>query len=283
MTDVYGIMGHPVGHSLSPAMHNRAFRVLGMDAVYVPFSVTPERLEQALRGARALDLRGVNVTLPHKTNIMPLLEHVEPDARAIGAVNTLFRVGSSLHGTNTDAEGLTRALAEAGVALSGARATVLGAGGAARACVVGLARAGVRHITVAARRVEEATSLVASLGSVVLASELSACGLQSAALSAAFSLSDVLVQASSATLQGGPAADAFAQALPLSSLPAAAVVVDIVYQPLETAVLKAARESGRKGVDGLGMLLQQAAISFELWTGKQAPVSDMRAALLEAS
>ena len=281
MTDVYGIMGHPVGHSRSPAMHNRAFQVLGMDAVYVPFSVTPERLETALRGARALDLRGMNITLPHKTNIMSLLDTVDPDARAIGAVNTVVRDGASLRGTNTDAEGLSRALAEAGVALAGIRACVLGAGGAARACLVGLARAGAKHITIAARRGAEAAALVAELGPLARPAELSACSLPSEALTAAFARSELVVQASSATLEGREGADAFAQALPLSSLPADAAVVDIVYQPLETSVLRAARGLGLNRLDGLGMLLHQAAISFELWTGRKAPVSDMRSALLE--
>jgi shikimate dehydrogenase len=283
VTAVYGIMGHPVGHSRSPAMHNRAFAVLGIDAVYVPFAVLPDRLEHAVRGIRALDLRGMNVTLPFKTSIMALLDSVEPDARAIGAVNTVLRDGPKLRGTNTDAAGLTRALEEAGVQLQGLRATVLGAGGAARACVVGLARAGAREVTVAARKADDAAVLVADLTAAAKPALLQTCAWQSDALEAALSVTDLLVQATSATLaaeDGGLAADAFARALPLRLLPPHAVVVDIVYHPLETTVLRAARDLGRTTVDGLGMLLHQAALSFELWTGRTAPVAEMRAALL---
>jgi shikimate dehydrogenase len=267
-------------------MHNRAFAVLGIDAVYVPFAVLPARLEHAVRGIRALDLRGMNVTLPFKTSIMALLDSVEPDARAIGAVNTVLRDGPKLRGTNTDAAGLTRALEEAGMQLPGIRATVLGAGGAARACVVGLARAGVRDVTVAARKADDAAVLVADLTAAAKPALLRTCAWQSDALEAALSVTDLLVQATSATLaapagaDGGVAADAFARALPLRVLPSHAVVVDIVYHPLETTVLRAARDLGRTTVDGLGMLLHQAALSFELWTGRTAPIAEMRAALL---
>jgi shikimate dehydrogenase len=279
MTAVYGIMGHPVGHSRSPAMHNRAFAALGIDAIYVPFAVTPDRLEQAVRGIRALDLQGMNVTLPFKSAIMPLLDVVDPIAQAIGAVNTVFRDGARLCGTNTDAAGFTRSLEEAGVVLAGTRAVVLGAGGAARACVIGLARSGVRTISIVSRKLEAASALVTQLAPVVQLTQLAACAWQPAALASALATTDLLVQATSATLGGGPTADAFARTLPLDLLPSQAVVVDIVYHPLDTSVLCAARTSGRRTVDGLGMLLHQAALSFELWTGRAAPLSEMRAAL----
>ena len=282
MTAVYGIMGHPVGHSRSPSMHNRAFTALGIDALYVPFAVAPDRLEQAVRGIRALDLQGMNVTLPYKTAIMPLLDFVEPDAQAIGAVNTVYREGSRLCGTNTDAPGFTRALEEAGVQLPGLRATVLGAGGAARACVVGLARAGVREVTIAARKLDEATALIAQLAPVAAGARFKACAWQPAALAAAFSNTDLLVQATSATLEGSATADEFARTLPLQLLPSQSVVVDIVYSPLETTVLRAARALGLRTIDGLGMLLHQAALAFERWTGRPAPLAEMRAALLPA-
>ena len=283
MTAVYGIMGHPVGHSRSPAMHNRAFAVLGIDAIYVPFSVAPDRLEQAVRGIHGLDLQGMNVTLPYKSAIMPLLDEVDPDARSIGAVNTVLRDGSRLRGTNTDAAGLTRSLEEAGVSLRGTRSVVLGAGGAARACVIGLARAGVREIVVAARKLDAAEALVQALGQAAHPAQLRVSAWQTDALGKMFSSADLVVQATSATLNGGVAADEFARTLPLSLLPSQAVVVDIVYHPLETSVLRAASEQGRRTVDGLGMLLHQAALSFELWTGRKAPVAEMRAVLTTAS
>src|SRR6185436_18645924 len=151
MTRVYGVFGWPVAHSRSPAMHNAAFAALGLDAVYVPFAVPSNKLARAIEAASALDVAGINVTLPHKSAIMPLLARVEPVAQAIGAVNTVVRDGARLIGTNTDAEGLARALREAGVELTAARVVVLGAGGAARAAVVGLGQAGATRIDVAAR------------------------------------------------------------------------------------------------------------------------------------
>ncbi|HEX7481784.1 MAG TPA: shikimate dehydrogenase [Polyangiales bacterium] len=279
MTDVYGIFGWPVGHSRSPAMHNAAFAALGLPAVYVPFAVHPDKLADAVRGVRALGLRGLNITLPHKTNIMPLLDHVEPDAHAIGAVNTIYVEGERLCGTNTDAEGLARALREAGVVLAGARVTLLGAGGAARASVVGLARAGARSITVAARRSSEAQALVAALAANLQTTALRATASDSTTLRAELAQTDLLVQATSATLDDAPGAEAFAAALPLSALPRAAVVTDLVYRPLETAVLRHARREGLTTVDGLGMLLHQGALAFERWTGRPAPLAVMRRAL----
>jgi shikimate dehydrogenase len=280
MTDVYGIIGHPVGHSRSPAMHNRAFAELGIDAVYVPFTVAPDRLELAVRGFHALALRGVNVTLPHKTSIMPLLDRIEPDARAIGAVNTVFLEGNRLCGTNTDAAGLTRALSEAGAQLQGVHATVLGAGGAARACVVGLARGGARSVTVIARRKSQASALVEGLAAVAQPTLLEARDWHSAELHATFCRTDLLVQATSATLDGGSTAEEFVRGLPLSALPRHASVVDVVYSPLETTLLRAAGAYGYRTVDGLGMLLHQGALAFEIWTGRSAPIAAMRAALL---
>ncbi len=282
MTDVYAILGFPVGHSRSPIMHNRAFAALGLAAVYVPFAVAPEKLSAAISGIRALGMRGANVTLPHKSAVMALLDHVEPDALAIGAVNTLYRDGERLCGTNTDAEGLARALREASVQLAGARVTLLGAGGAARASLVGLARAGAARITVVARRLAEAQGIVAELASAVQPCELCALGLADVSLPQIFAATDLLVQATSATLNGGPAAEAFIAGLPVAALPASAVVTDLVYRPLETALLRAASQRGLRTVDGLGMLLHQGALAFERWTGRAAPLSVMRAALLDA-
>lgn len=279
MTDIYGILGYPIGHSRSPAMHNRAFAALGIDAMYVPFAVPPERLPQAVAAIRPLNLRGLNVTLPHKSAIMALLDRVEPDAVAIGAVNTIYHEAGQLVGMNTDAPGLSRALLEAGLQLTAARVGVLGAGGAARASVVGLARAGAAHIAVMARRTAEAERLVAELAPAVGRAELVAVAWDRAALTRSFAETDLLVQASSATLDDGPGAAELAAMLPLASLPARAAVIDLVYRPRETLVLKAAKAAGKRGIDGLGMLLHQGAIAFEQWFGRPAPLAVMRDAL----
>jgi shikimate dehydrogenase len=279
MTDVYGIIGNPIGHSRSAAMHNRAFAALGLDAVYVPFDVLPAQLTAAVAGVRALGLRGLNVTLPHKTTIMALLDRVDPEARAIGAVNTVWFDGAGLCGTNTDAPGLRRALEEGGVQLRGASVTVLGAGGAARAALIGVAQAGAKQIHVTARRAGAAHALVSELATVAGPAELTACAWDPPVLQAVFAQTDLLIQATSATLDDGPAALALAAALPWSALPQTAAVVDLVYRPIETTVLRAAKQTGLRTLDGLGMLLHQGAIAFERWTGRSAPLSEMRAAL----
>ena len=279
MTDIYGIVGFPVGHSRSPAMHNSAFAALGIDAMYVPFAVPPERLPSAIASIRPLGLRGFNVTLPHKSKVIPLLDHVEPDALAIGAVNTVFFDKDKLVGMNTDAPGLTRSLVEAGLSLQGARVTVIGAGGAARASVVGLARAGAAQICVTARRIQEAEQLVQQLAPSLTAATLRVEPWDRAAHRRCFAETDLLIQATSATLDDGPAAAALAEALPLDALPDGASVVDLVYKPRLTQVLKLSKDLGKNTVDGLGMLLHQGAIAFEKWTGHPAPIAVMRAAL----
>jgi shikimate dehydrogenase len=281
MTDIYGILGFPVGHSRSPAMHNSAFAALGLDAMYVPFAVPPERLVSAIASIRPLNLRGLNVTLPHKSAVIPLLDRVEPDALAIGAVNTLFFEGDQLVGTNTDAPGLTRSLVEAGLRLQGARVTVIGAGGAARASIVGLARAGAASICITARRNHEAEMLASELSSAVSPVALRVEAWERAAQRKSLSETDLLIQATSATLNDGPAAAALAEALPLEALPDGSTVVDLVYKPRQTIVLKLAKGLGKNTVDGLGMLLHQGAIAFEKWTGHAAPIKVMRAALEE--
>ena len=280
MTQLYGIIGHPIGHSLSPAMHNAAFKTLGLDALYVPFAVPPERLDAAIMAIEPLGLCGLNVTLPHKTAVMKLLDRIEPDAQAIGAVNTIARQGDELVGMNTDAPGLERALREAGLQLTAVRATVLGAGGAARASVVGLARAGVAEICVAARREDAAAQLVSQLRAAAPHVKLESCSFASAVLQRRFAETELLVQATSATLADDAASAGFTAQLPLAALPASSAVVDLVYNPLETSLLVAAKHRGLRCVDGLGMLLYQGAIAFEKWTGRTAPIEAMRAALL---
>jgi len=275
---VYAVLGWPVAHSRSPAMHNAAFAAVGLDAVYVPLAIAPERLRAGVAAIRALGIEGCNVTLPHKQAIMPLLDEVDATARAIGAVNTVVRRGARLLGENTDGAGLCASLVQAKVALPGARAVVLGTGGAARAAVVGLADAGAERITVAGRRPEQARALVDALGNAWAATALGCCGL-GGELTAACADATLLVQATSASLGDGPEAAAFAAALPLDALPATAVVCDLVYKPLRTAVLRRAEALGLRTVDGLGMLLHQGALSWSRWTGQPAPLAHMRAAL----
>jgi shikimate dehydrogenase len=257
-------------------MHESAAKALGIELRYERFAVEPDDLEEAVRQKHAEGIDGYNLTVPHKQAIMALLDEVAPAAAAIGAVNTVVRCDDRYVGHNTDAPGFVRSLVEAGVSVTDSEVVILGAGGAARAAVVGLADAGARQITVLSRRPEQSEALVSSLRSHVDS------GLGAAALSEAsehFESASLLVQATSATLGSNPNARAFAESLPIGSLPSNAAVVDMVYDPLRTTLLERAAEQGLVTVDGLGMLLHQGAIAFEMWTGFEAPIDVMRDAL----
>lgn len=279
---VYGIIGLPVNHSRSPAMHNAAFKACDIDARYVPFPVEEGRLGDAVRGLAALGVAGFNVTVPHKQSVMAHLDVVSEEARAIGAVNTVVLKAGQFHGVNTDASGLVRSLHEAGVACAGINATVLGAGGAARAAVAGLLVAGVSGVTVAARKQPQAESLVKALSPLAGRANLSVVPLSDLAQSC-FPSTQLLVQGTSATMGNGPASHAFAASLPIDRLPPSAAVVDLVYAPRETSVLRAAAAHGLQVVDGLGMLLHQGAEAFEQWTGQSAPLDVMRSVLSDST
>lgn len=275
-----GIFGWPVAHSKSPQMHESAARALGIALRYERFAVPPEGLSDAVRTKHAEGIDGYNLTVPHKEAIMALLDEVAPSARAIGAVNTVVREAGRYVGHNTDAPGLVRSLGEAGVEVQGSRAVILGAGGAARAAVVGLCEAGTAAVTVLSRRPEQGRVLVESLRSHVEC-ELEAAPLDDA--TACFAEASLLIQATSATLGSNPSAEAFAASLPMESLPEGAAVLDMVYEPLTTSVLARAETLRLVTVNGLGMLLHQGAIAFEMWTGFEPPLDVMRKALEPSS
>jgi shikimate dehydrogenase len=257
-------------------MHEAAAQALGIELRYERFEVAPDELDHAIREKHAAGIDGYNLTVPHKEHVMPLLDEVAPAARVIGAVNTVVRSGERYVGHNTDAPGLVRSLQEAGVDLGDARVVVLGAGGAARAAVVGLSDAGVEAVTVLSRRPEQGRALADSLATHMT------CELHAAPLAASkqhFANATLLVQATSATLKSNPDAAEFAASLPLDALPPDAAVLDMVYTPLTTALLARAEARGLRIVDGLGMLLHQGAIAFEMWTGFEPPIDVMRAAL----
>lgn len=271
-----GIFGWPVAHSKSPQMHEAAARALGLDLRYERFGVSADALTEAVGEKHRDGIDGYNVTVPHKEAIMSLIDEVAPAARMIGAVNTVVRADGRYVGHNTDAPGFVRSLEEAGVAVEGVRVVVLGAGGAARAAVVALASAGAEEITVLSRRPEQGQALERSL-SPELSTPLAAAPLGTA--KRFFESATLLVQATSATLESNPAAVEFAASLPLEALPDDAAVVDMVYKPLKTTLLERAEARGLVIVDGLGMLLHQGAIAFEMWTGLVPPLDVMRAAL----
>lgn len=270
-TCMVGIFGDPVAHSLSPAMHNTAFRELNMDWCYAPFHVLPRYLEEAVRGVRALGLRGVNVTVPHKETIMPLLDVIDPEAVAIGAVNTIVNEGGVLAGHNTDAFGFVRSLEAKGILISGRRVHVLGAGGAARAVCHGLLGKGLSSMLIVNRTVDKADRLAAHLAVRYPGVDIRA------ASGTDLSTADIVVNTTSLGLH---ASDPFP--LDPMDLRADLVVCDLVYRPGGTPLLRRADERGCHVIDGAGMLLWQGWQAFKLWTGLEPPVSAMTEALRQA-
>jgi len=253
-TALCGIVLHPAGHTRSPAMHNAAFRALGLDAVYLAFDVPPAALPAALAGARALGIRQLAISLPHKEAALVLVDRVDPVARRIGAINTATRrEDGTLEGTNTDWLGAVRAL-EQETDLKGARAVVLGAGGAARAVVFGLVERGAR-VAVLNRTPERARDLADALG----AEEAGA--LEELPRRA----HDVLVNCTSVGL-GEDASPVPAEALRRGSL-----VMDTVYAPERTRLLRDAEARGARPLPGKWMLVHQAAEQLRLWSGQEAP------------
>jgi shikimate dehydrogenase len=284
-TQLVGLLGWPVEHSLSPLMHNAAFDALGLNWRYVPLPVPPGLVETAVKGLGALGFRGANVTVPHKRAVMPLLDATGPSAQALGAANTLLTARDTegrltVNGFNTDSKGFVGALREGGFEPEQDEdAVVVGAGGAARAVVFGLLWSGLGKITVLNRSAERAQALVASLGRRPRdAARLRALPLTPETLIESARAAHLLVNAT--TLGMWPHVDGsiWPDGVPL---PAHLTVFDLVYTPLETRLLRQTQASGARAIDGLGMLVRQGAIAFEMWTG-EGPVSEI-AALMHAA
>jgi shikimate dehydrogenase len=280
-TRLYGLLGSPVEHSLSPAMMTAAFGARAMDAEYLAFDVRPDALRVALDGLRALGVRGLNVTIPHKGAIVPMLDDLASSARTVGAVNTIVCDRGRLVGHNTDASGFVLALREAEADPLGAHAVLLGAGGAARAVAAGLARAGAASITIAGRAAARAEEIVVALREAHPEPTFRAVSLGSDALCAPETT--LLVNCTPGGMDGGPDGAALAASLSLEALGPKAVVIDLVYRPLETPLIEAAQARRLATLSGLTMLLHQGAAAFELWTGRSAPVDAMRRALDSAA
>jgi shikimate dehydrogenase len=277
-TKLVGLVGWPVEHSLSPAMHNAAFTELGLNWCYVPMPVTPERLREAVRGLVALGFAGANVTAPHKEAIMAYLDEVAPGARAIGAVNTIVVRERRTIGHNTDWRGFLAALREGGFAPEGRRALVLGAGGAARAVVYALAHAG-SEVAILNRTPERAEALVEALSPSFPFVPLVAFPLTARTLSEQAADAHLLVNAT--PLGTWPEVDQSPWPEDLA-FPSHLTVFDLVYNPSQTKLLQRAAAAGARTIGGLGMLVHQGAMAFRLWTGLEPPVETMyKAALIK--
>lgn len=275
-TTLVGLIGWPIGHSISPVMHNAAFAELRLNWRYVPLPVRAERVGEAVAGVRALGLRGVNVTVPHKQAVMPHLDRWTPAASAIGAVNTIV-VGEDgeLLGDNTDAPGFVMDLRANGVDPAGQRVLVLGAGGSARAVVYGLAEAGCASITLLNRTVPKAESLLASMRELFPDVAMEARPFPESVAASADD-ADLIVNCTS--LGMSPALDGLPWDEDVEFSPEQ-TVYDLVYNPAVTRLLQLASVDGATVIGGLGMLIYQGAIAFERWTGETAPVEVMRRAV----
>ena len=264
-TRTIGIFGYPVEHTLSPAMHNAAFEHLGLDYCYLPFQVRPDALQQAIEGLRALSLAGVNITVPHKEAVIPFLDELSDEADFIGAVNAVVNKDGRLTGYNTDGRGFMLSLAARGIEVSGKKILMVGAGGAARAVSYYLSDK-AEKLVICNRGGEKLRRLVDDLSKI--RENVSAmdklCGIEQF---------DVIVNATSLGLNPDDPVP-----FDLAPLTGKHVVCDLIYR--ETPLLTAAKRQGCTTVDGLGMLLYQGVLAFELWTSATAPVEVMKKALL---
>lgn len=260
------LLGHPVAHSLSPTLHNNAFRQLGVDATYEAWDVPDEDLPRAVERLRRGDCLGANVTAPHKQAALAYIDAVDAEVEAVGALNTIVNSAGRLVGTNTDATGLVRWMRSAGIDAQRRDCVVLGAGGAARASVWALARLGASSILVLNRTVGRAQDLVSALQPRVPQTRLTWDGLTRAAQPAQVS-PGVIINATS------PSHHDEAPVVHSGWYSRDTVAVDLVYSPLNTRFMQSARSHGARAENGLGMLMHQAALAMERWTGLEPPLS----------
>ncbi len=273
-TQLVGIIGNPVAHSLSPAMHNAAFQSLGMDWLYVPLPVAPHNLAEAIRGLPALGFRAANVTVPYKERVVPFLDKVSADASEIGAVNTItVRSDGSLTGENTDWAGFLCHLKEIGFDPSGCTAVILGSGGSARAVAYALVSNGAK-VAVCSRNAETAGAIVERLTKPGLKGFIETWTLQR--LQELDHDVDLIVNTT--PLGMAPRID-YSPWPEGTSFPKCRMVYDLVYNPSRTRFMEQAHDAGVEATNGLGMLVHQAAIAFSLWTDKPAPLAVMKQAV----
>ncbi|WP_457644396.1 shikimate dehydrogenase [Persephonella sp.] len=273
-TELFGIFGYPVEHSKSPVFQNAAFSHLGINAVYLPFSVKPEDLKNAVEGIKALSIKGVNVTVPHKEEVLKYVDELSEEVRFIGASNTIKNIDGYLIAYNTDAYGFIQGLKELIDDISGKKVLVIGAGGASRAVVYGLVKEGVDKIYISNRTPKRAEEIIKDFSKLSRFTEQILESLPLSNIEKVLKNVDIIVNTTSVGLR-----DEDRPLFDYSKIEKRHIVVDIIYR--KTPLLEAAEEKGCLWQDGLPMLLYQGARSFEIWTGKKAPINIMKKALLE--
>ncbi|MBI4837792.1 MAG: shikimate dehydrogenase [Nitrospirae bacterium] len=268
-TKIIGLFGFPVEHTLSPAMHNAAFKAMGLDMRYLPFKVSPQDLPHAVRAIRALNLTGVNVTVPHKEKVISLLDEVDKEAQFIGAVNTIVNKDGKLTGYNTDGRGFMQSLSEAGIQVCGKKILIIGAGGASRAISYYLSEKAGKLVLFDIDK-KKAGRLIRDLRKI--RKNVFPFNLQPSSFNLAFNELDIIINATPLGLKKG-------DPLPvnINNLHKKHIVCDLIYR--RTPFLDKASKKGCKTLNGLGMLLWQGVFAFELWTGKKPPVTVMQKAL----
>lgn len=274
-TKKIGILGWPLGHSLSPLMHNAAFTALDLDYVYVPLPVEPENLAQAVAGLKAMDFTGANVTIPHKVAIMSYLDKIDPSAQFVGAVNTILIKEGKCIGYNTDAQGFIQSLTRKNVTIRGKKAVVMGAGGAARAVASGLIQNGIHQITIGTRnslKAQEFTNFFPNFKNLL------GCNWRDRTFTNQVKECDILINSTPIGMSTSEKEE-----LPIlwENVNKDATICDLIYNPPITAFLNSAQIRGYRIINGAGMLLEQGALAFELWTDKQAPRTIMSNILLK--
>jgi shikimate dehydrogenase len=273
-TRVCGVIGNPIEHTLSPTIHNAAFNHLELDFVFLAFRVKAAELENAIRGMRGLGIHGLNVTMPHKSTVIGYLDEVDSTVKFLGSANTILNKDGKLSGFNTDGVGALKALRENGTELSEKKVLLLGAGGAAKAIAFSLAKE-VEELAILNRAAEKAKELAETLGRIsdkkVVGDSLSSDTIQKNLRD-----SDVLINATSV----GMYPNVSQSIVPPQWLKPDLTVMDIVYNPVETRLAKDAEAAGAKVISGVEMLIYQGAASFEIWTGRSAPIEVMRRAAL---
>ena len=270
-TNIVGLIGHPVEHSFSPPMHNAAFDALGMDYAYVAFDVNPNDLKTAIEGAQSLNIKGFNVTIPHKVDVMQYLDELDEVARLIGAVNTIdFK---NLKGYNTDGIGAVKAIEEV-TSIKNKNVVVVGAGGASRAISFYIAKYGAESLTILNRNESKAESLAGDVSDSGLISEVASDSIN--LINNYIENADVLIDTTPLGMHPNINDEPIVKA---EKMDEDLVVFDAVYNPNETVLLKEAIKANAKPVYGIKMLLYQGAESFKIWTGKTAPVDVMEKAL----
>ncbi len=274
-TSRVGLISWPVGHSLSPVMQNAAFAHLNLDWVYLPLPVQPGHLEEAIRGLVALNFAGCNISVPHKTNVIPFLDEITPAVAQMKAANTIKIVDGKVYGSNTDPDGFIGALRSADFPPEGTRILVIGAGGAARAALYGLSQVKGVQVHVLDVIEQQATNLVQDMQALFGEGALNCLPYKSQSFETLRRQVDLVVNASPVGMHPKVAASPWPDEI---DLPDQAAFFDMVYNPLETRFLSRAARAGRRTISGLMMLVKQGAVSFETWTNQPAPMDVMLAA-----